>query len=541
MTRQETNLAYPDLQDADQVFRALLGYGMFNNKMPPCFKSEDLLDHNLEKEITLTPCDYIRYLSTRHTSVPRPMGIPHPMAYYALCNVIKDHWDDINIHIGKPSRKISRKHLEKIPDEKHIFEMNWHGYGKYNSEAEDIKNMAHCRLVVQADIANCFPSIYSHSLPWAVLGKQQAKESYRQRQGDSWADKLDKHARHLKYNETNGLLIGPHASNLLAEIVLTAIDQKLLERDFTRLHRYIDDYTFYADSKEKVAEFLHDLFIALREYDLTLNEKKTKITSVIDINPLSERWITKLYQFHFSPTTLAHGKSIGFTSVNAYIEYALDICNKDNDFRPLNFAIKLLSSRYGNILSKRARKLYAQKIFGLAIQRPYLLPLLEPYVMKWLNITGPKCEQHSDHTDMLKSFACSLLSESLTNINTDAIAFSLYYMIKYDVKKSTSIETDLSSILDINDCISMTLAYEYTKKNGLSIDKFKDKANELAQDEQSCDQYWLFIYQVFTDSCFQQKIKEIPSCNPTQKDKALKIKMQFMKKIKNKKVNFLKL
>lgn len=37
-------IAYPDLLDPDYVYDALLGYGMFAEKIPPCFSSLDLLN-----------------------------------------------------------------------------------------------------------------------------------------------------------------------------------------------------------------------------------------------------------------------------------------------------------------------------------------------------------------------------------------------------------------------------------------------------------------------------------------------------------------
>lgn len=79
-----------------------------------------------------------------------------------------------------------------------------------------------------------------------------------------------------KKGETHGFLIGPHTSNLLLEIILTAVDNKLVAAGWKYI-RHIDDYTCYVLSYEKAQEFLIDLRSCLREYDLSLNHKKTKI------------------------------------------------------------------------------------------------------------------------------------------------------------------------------------------------------------------------------------------------------------------------
>ncbi|WP_317423046.1 hypothetical protein [uncultured Acidaminococcus sp.] len=46
---------------------------------------------------------------------------------------------------------------------------------------------------------------------------------------NSWPDKLDKACRDTTNGETHGVLIGPHASNVLAELLLTKIDAELRE------------------------------------------------------------------------------------------------------------------------------------------------------------------------------------------------------------------------------------------------------------------------------------------------------------------------
>lgn len=37
------------------------------------------------------------------------------------------------------------------------------------------------RYVVKADISTCFPSIYTHSIPWALAGKATAKKNSRKK------------------------------------------------------------------------------------------------------------------------------------------------------------------------------------------------------------------------------------------------------------------------------------------------------------------------------------------------------------------------
>ena len=62
------------------------------------------------------------------------------------------------------------------------------------------------RYVVHTDISTFFPSIYTHSLPWAFVGKDIAKK---ERSSKKWFNKIDAACQRVKHGETHGLLIGP--------------------------------------------------------------------------------------------------------------------------------------------------------------------------------------------------------------------------------------------------------------------------------------------------------------------------------------------
>ena len=57
-----------------------------------------------------------------------------------------------------------------------IFEMNYKGTERFQLEEDEIQWMAGAQYLVEADIAACFPSIYTHCIPWALHGKVRVKE-----------------------------------------------------------------------------------------------------------------------------------------------------------------------------------------------------------------------------------------------------------------------------------------------------------------------------------------------------------------------------
>ncbi|WP_429827442.1 RNA-directed DNA polymerase [Campylobacter concisus] len=132
------------------------------------------------------------------------------------------------------------------------------------------------RYLVKADISNCFGSIYTHAIPRALIGKESAKQD---RNDTKWYNEIDEKTRLLNYNETHGLLIGPHTSNLISEIILVAV-YSVMSRKYKYI-RKINDYSCYIETKEKAEQFLLDLSQELKKFGLSLNNKKQKLWSYL--------------------------------------------------------------------------------------------------------------------------------------------------------------------------------------------------------------------------------------------------------------------
>ena len=71
---------------------------------------------------------------------------------------------------------ISQIHLQYRKNKKSLFEMKSYE-SKYELATEDslIVGKKYC---VTADISSCFPSIYTHAIPWALIGKNKAKKEF---------------------------------------------------------------------------------------------------------------------------------------------------------------------------------------------------------------------------------------------------------------------------------------------------------------------------------------------------------------------------
>jgi transcriptional regulator with XRE-family HTH domain len=148
------------------------------------------------------------------------------------------------------------------------------------------------RYVLKTDIARFYHSIYTHSIPWAIHSKAAAK---RDRTPNLWGNSLDKLIRDSQDGQTMGIPIGPDVSLLIAELLLSAVDEALVKRTGVRGVRYIDDYELsfntLADA-ERVRGVLQEL---LGDYELALNSAKTAILELP--LQLQEPWVSELGHF----------------------------------------------------------------------------------------------------------------------------------------------------------------------------------------------------------------------------------------------------
>jgi len=131
--------------------------------------------------------------------------------------------------------------------------------------------------VLQTDVVNCYGSLYTHSIPWAIHGVKESKEK---RGRDSLVgNKIDAYIRAGRYGQTNGISQGSVLMDFIAEIVLGFVDEQIhLElgkpTDF-RILRYRDDYRIFANSDERVEEILKVVSQKLLLVGMRLGVSKT--------------------------------------------------------------------------------------------------------------------------------------------------------------------------------------------------------------------------------------------------------------------------
>lgn len=495
----------------DELYEGLLGYGLFCDKLPPIFTSESFYlnnkNHKIKKlkpkeKLRLNNSDYIRYNSIRNTNVPRLIGVPNPFAYLRLCAFLRDNWTRLVSYFYRKTKnqkyKRSQIHLQKIKNKKHLFELN----RNYHDKDQELEfQLCHLPILkkyqVDADISSCFPSIYSHALSWAYAGKSTAKKH---RYDNKFFNQIDQYSRSIKNGETNGLLIGPHTSNLLSEIILCAVDQKLLSTKKYEYIRHIDDYTCFVESEDEAEKFILELSNILKEYELTLNPRKTKISHL----PLTSSvdWISELRNFYINDlrdNTKKDSKTnnkpfFPFQRLKAYLDLSIRLANENKNSAIYSYAIKVIADHR---LGEKSLSYYLATVHQLVCLYPYLVHWLDRYIFDEFNT--PK--------DEIRNIANDLYIVGKNKNNYEACVYAIYWHLKCGIEADFQAKYNHNYTKDAirsGDCIFLIMAMLLAncRNDHDSTTKLKDHATKLAKN--NFYQYWLFIYEILSANEMKQ-------------------------------------
>ena len=144
--------------------------------------------------------------------------------------------------------------------------------------------------LLRFDIESCFDSVYTHSIEWAALGREVAKERHKSRSDlGHFAARFDQCVRNSNDGETHGILIGPESSRIFFEVIASRIDSvvlnKLRDRNSDRngegsndadfaVRRYVDDYFIFANRESAAKEILELYRAELKHWRFHINPSK---------------------------------------------------------------------------------------------------------------------------------------------------------------------------------------------------------------------------------------------------------------------------
>ena len=338
------------------------------------------------------------------------------------------------------------------------------------------------------DLANCYPSIYSHSITWALLGKETAKEMFKNKnlRNDVYkkAEDIDRRNTALKGFETNGLLTGPYTSRIISEIVLAAIDKIFVSKNF-EFSRYVDDYNFYFTSKYDCEKSISEIANILDEYNLKINESKILI----------EKYPFDILEDYSSIFKQSIGKEYPVYDILQKAAL-LDQQGKKGSFK---YAFKLLR----NSKEIRLKKLNeVEYVFYSLISIMINKPMMSRYAVEMIS----KLQVEFSENEMVDKLN-DLLSKEIASGHDQELLWLLYTILRYGSKIklnniisiiNTNNDFAIMMILDLlNNHRHEIVEYSYEKqKVNKTIKKHLKELTISLEKESMLTKRWFLIYEI---------------------------------------------
>ena len=276
----------------------LISRGYFPRELPPpftteafgAFVSDTANRQTLPAQKEWTRC--VLHNLARPGSLRRQLRIPNPIHHLPLAEEIEQKWPLFVKHFRSAGLSASSPLVRRtILDRAIVPRLSHRDLSRLRA-----RRFVGARYFLHTDISQFYPSIYTHSLPWAIHGKSYAKSHMNK----TAADSIDRALRAQQEGQTIGIPIGPDSSLVVAEAILTSVDAKLTHLKPSGF-RYVDDYEIGFGSLAEAEEMLTELQGLLAEYELHLNPRKTSI--IEGPIPLDEDWVIELGRFAFRDST----------------------------------------------------------------------------------------------------------------------------------------------------------------------------------------------------------------------------------------------
>jgi hypothetical protein len=128
------------------------------------------------KKTSHNDTSYIFYNNKDGKYAWRKFQLVHPVLYVELVNLLTDNWIKVQDHFKDNKadkifygalyqKKAKHKKQKKTQILSYIDEI----------EKESIKTSLYFNYMSKLDITDCYPSVYTHSIPWALHGKIESK------------------------------------------------------------------------------------------------------------------------------------------------------------------------------------------------------------------------------------------------------------------------------------------------------------------------------------------------------------------------------
>ncbi|WP_273852327.1 RNA-directed DNA polymerase [Guptibacillus spartinae] len=338
--------------------------------------------------------------------------------------------------------------------------------------------------IFKTDIQNFYPTIYTHSIPWILVGKSVAKSTKKNK--NKYYNQLDSLIQRCQRGETHGLPTGSFASRLIAEIYMCKFDEKMVDYSYVR---YVDDFEFsYNDESEK-NEFYKDLTKELNSLNLKIKVEKNSL----DTFPFQGDNDSTFFFSYF--LKLPKEIKVQSRTIHSFIDSC--IYKEREGFKgslKLMFQALKSSIEKEEILQAALTKPLLKKLFNMVLMSPHL----SVYYLEFVDVIT-----QSIIDNRLKKGIEEIKTQILVNINRyidlnyNQELYSILSIFKLLNIYSVCDKETLLLIIKKMDDLSSVLSFELLMNEKNFDDHFFEMIEEKLKISTSWhEEYWFFKYHV---------------------------------------------
>ncbi|MDF1675551.1 MAG: RNA-directed DNA polymerase [Vicingaceae bacterium] len=423
----------------------------------------------------------------------RKLGIPNPKQFSDLSSAVIENWN-----LLRKTYKLS-SYSESTPIEARAKRavrtksISWN-----NFKFQLIEKSFDKKVELTLDISQFYPTIYTHSIPWAIIGKEKAKRFFKIAISDQtrWqsllrtntdakayrsADLIDTLVRNCNDRQSIGLCIGPDTSLILAEVIANRIDNEITKRLASITHtgtRYYDDYYFYFNNRNEAENALKIIQQVLYEFQLETNENKVSINK-LPFNYI-ENWTEQFDRFVFNKVDKYELRNF-FSVLNNSINN-----NKKNSSWIIHYALKQFKSG-DTVIEKENWDIFLSFLLQTLIIDSSTIDLIFEIIFIYKiyldNISKKK----------IKNVLTSIIEDHLILNHSFEVSWSIWAFISFRINCPKKI---VELILESKDSFSKLLCLHLIEET--LYDGRKPNTNELKkhiENSSSLGENWLLIYE----------------------------------------------
>lgn len=425
----------------------------------------------------------------------RKLEIPNPKQYLDLSNPIVNEWKTLRDYFNISDYSQSKPVLFEA---KRALKTKSKSLNNFKFEA--ISKSFGRKVELRLDILNFYPTIYTHSIPWSLLGKEEAKRYFKiknTRQAyftsilptDAKArlyklgDSIDTLVRNCNERQSIGIPIGPDVSFLVAELIGCRIDneiQKSLADISHECIRYYDDYYFYLNSVGDADNVLKKVQKILYEFRLETNEFKVSINQL----PFKyvDDWSLTLSSFKFN--------SANNYELRNYFSQLISLVDKNKKQSSWIIDYGLQRFEYGNVkISRKHFDIFLTFLLQLLLFDPSNIDQVFKILLSYEYYLSNK------RKEKIENVLNQIIEEHSTLNHSFEVSWALWFYKSFRIKCHRDY---LTLVLNSNDSISKLICLDLIKSK-----LFKGRKPALANLTTSLNsnsvfnEDWLIAYEAF--------------------------------------------